>query len=170
MLSGPNKDETAVHSCCCQRMCRPRSIPQSFFFGAGLLLNFRLKGAGRLGGLFHILFFLLMMFPHFILDCRQDALNNKIVRQSWSSVIYFGESNKPGFPPIPPRQKALLTFVEFAWVSGTFSVLPRGANPSLNAPRSLFTCRCWEDCLDFWITHSPTLRLVYVAGVRKGKG
>ena len=54
-----------------------------------------------------------MIFPHFILYCRQDALNNRIVRQSWSSVIYFGEINKPGFPPIPPWQKALLTFVGF---------------------------------------------------------
>ena len=90
-----------------------------------------------------------MIFPHFILYCRQDALNNRIVRQSWSSVIYFGEINKPGFPPIPTCQKALLTFVGFARVSGTYSVLPRAANPSLNVPRSLFTCRCWEDCPDF---------------------
>ena len=120
------------------------------FFWCGLIVEFSSQGGGAIGGSFsHAFFFLLMMFPHFILDCRQDALNNKIVRQSWSSVIYFGESNKPGFPPIPPRQKALLTFVEFASVSVTYSVLPRGTKPSLNALRSLLTCRCGEECLDF---------------------
>ena len=43
----------------------------------------------------------------------------------------------PGFPPIPPRQKALLTFMGFAWVSGTYSFLPRAANPFLNAHKIL---------------------------------
>ena len=46
-----------------------------------LIVEFSSQGDRAIGGLFHLLFLLLMMFPHFILDCRQAALNNKIVRQ-----------------------------------------------------------------------------------------
>lgn len=46
-----------------------------------LIVEFSSQGDRAIGGLFHLLFLLLMMFPHFILDCGQAALNNKIVRQ-----------------------------------------------------------------------------------------